>query len=164
MSSRWQLVWQRILIRLSWPCPGVPSRRCLRIGESAGAFNVLTLLLAPKARGLFHRAVIQSGYRTDSTPEMIRAFAVGLSEQLTLPIKEASTATILKAVPPSIASMLNLPYPNWDGITLPSEGFAAFSNPSKVADVPIIIGTNKEETKIPQWLGRVNSRDSLYQA
>jgi len=132
-------------------------------GESAGAFNVLTLLLAPKARGLFHRAVIQSGYRTDSTPEMMRAFSVGLSGQLNTPIREASTARILKAVPPSIAGMLDLPYPNWDGAVLPAEGFAAFSDPSKVADVPIIIGTNKEETKLFQWMGRLDSRDPIYQ-
>jgi para-nitrobenzyl esterase len=30
-------------------------------GESAGARNVFSLLLAPRARGLFHRAIAQSG-------------------------------------------------------------------------------------------------------
>ena len=133
-------------------------------GESAGAFNVLTLLLAPKARGLFHKAVVQSGYRTDSTPEMMRAFAVGLSERLTIPLRDASTAAILKGISPSMAGMLDMPYPNWDGTVLPSDGYAAFADPSRVADVPIIIGTNKEETKLFQWLGRTDSHDPLYQA
>jgi para-nitrobenzyl esterase len=30
-------------------------------GESAGGANVMSLLLSPKARGLFHRAIVQSG-------------------------------------------------------------------------------------------------------
>lgn len=30
-------------------------------GESAGARNTVTMLLSPKARGLFHRAIVQSG-------------------------------------------------------------------------------------------------------
>jgi para-nitrobenzyl esterase len=31
------------------------------LGESAGALNILTLLLSPQARGLFHKAIIESG-------------------------------------------------------------------------------------------------------
>jgi para-nitrobenzyl esterase len=37
-------------------------------GESAGGTNVVTLLLSPRARGLFHRAIVQSGgAATDET-------------------------------------------------------------------------------------------------
>ncbi len=38
-------------------------------GESAGGQNVYTLLLAPPARGLFHRAISQSGGLWRSTPQ-----------------------------------------------------------------------------------------------
>ncbi len=38
-------------------------------GESAGGQNVFTLLLAPQARGLFQRAIAQSGGTWTSTPE-----------------------------------------------------------------------------------------------
>ncbi len=36
-------------------------------GESAGGLNVFTLLLSPSARGLFHRAIVQSGGLQEST-------------------------------------------------------------------------------------------------
>lgn len=39
---------------------GDPERVTI-FGESAGGTNVFTLLLAPQAKGLFHRAVVQSG-------------------------------------------------------------------------------------------------------
>ena len=33
-------------------------------GESAGGHNVFSLLVAPQAKGLFHKAISQSGYTT----------------------------------------------------------------------------------------------------
>ena len=33
-------------------------------GESAGGHNVLSLIVAPQAKGLFHKAISQSGYTT----------------------------------------------------------------------------------------------------
>ncbi|MCX7027824.1 MAG: carboxylesterase family protein [Spirochaetes bacterium] len=140
-------------------------------GESAGAFNVLTLLIAPKARGLFHRAVAESGYRTDSTPEKILDFAAGIARGLDSSaeasaelLRRAPAKKVLSLARQGLAGMLDFPYPNWDGKVLPAEGFAAFSDPSKVADVPLMIGTNKEETKLFQWLGRKNPGDPVYQA
>ncbi len=38
-------------------------------GESAGGHNVFSLLVAPQAKGLFHKAISQSGYTTSSTLE-----------------------------------------------------------------------------------------------
>jgi para-nitrobenzyl esterase len=35
-------------------------------GESAGGHNVLSLLVAPQAKGLFHKAISQSGYTTSA--------------------------------------------------------------------------------------------------
>ncbi|WP_313390057.1 carboxylesterase family protein, partial [Leclercia sp.] len=37
-------------------------------GESAGARSVLSLLASPLAKGLFHKAIIQSGYTLPDTP------------------------------------------------------------------------------------------------
>jgi para-nitrobenzyl esterase len=36
-------------------------------GESAGGHNVLSLMVAPQAKGLFHKAISQSGYTTSSS-------------------------------------------------------------------------------------------------
>uniref|UniRef100_UPI0013D17289 carboxylesterase family protein n=1 Tax=Citrobacter freundii TaxID=546 RepID=UPI0013D17289 len=37
-------------------------------GESAGARSVLSLMASPLARGLFHKAIVQSGYTLPDTP------------------------------------------------------------------------------------------------
>ena len=39
-------------------------------GESAGGHNVLSLLVAPQAKGLFHKAISQSGYTKSSSLEV----------------------------------------------------------------------------------------------
>lgn len=156
---------------------GDPSRVTIA-GGSAGAFNVLTLLASPCARGLFHRAVIESGYRTDTTPQSAQAWAEDLVSRLAertgkslAGLSSAETAswlrslpsrTIMSALKPGTAGMLNFPYPVWDGTVLPAEGFAALAN--AVHKVPIIIGTNREESKIFMFLQRKNSRDPYYQA
>jgi para-nitrobenzyl esterase len=38
-------------------------------GESAGGMNVLSLLVSPEARGLFHRAISESGGLSSTTPD-----------------------------------------------------------------------------------------------
>ncbi|MBV32370.1 MAG: carboxylesterase [Porticoccaceae bacterium] len=38
-------------------------------GESAGGHNVLTLLVAPNTKGLFHKAIVQSGYTSSASLE-----------------------------------------------------------------------------------------------
>jgi para-nitrobenzyl esterase len=43
-------------------------------GESAGGRNVYSLLLAPQARGLFHRAIVQSGGLWNARPEEAEDF------------------------------------------------------------------------------------------
>ncbi|MFW9964921.1 MAG: carboxylesterase family protein, partial [Candidatus Sifarchaeia archaeon] len=42
-------------------------------GESGGAFNVLSLLVSPIAKGLFHRAVVESGLSLIWSPEVAKA-------------------------------------------------------------------------------------------
>lgn len=41
-------------------------------GESAGARSVLSLMASPKAKGLFHKAIIQSGYTLPDLPRKKR--------------------------------------------------------------------------------------------
>jgi para-nitrobenzyl esterase len=48
-------------VRDTIPAFGGDPERVTIFGESAGGTNTLTLLLAPQARGLFHRAIVQSG-------------------------------------------------------------------------------------------------------
>jgi para-nitrobenzyl esterase len=44
---------------------GDPGRVTI-FGQSAGGINVFALLLSPRARGLFHGAISQSGFSTPS--------------------------------------------------------------------------------------------------
>jgi len=54
-------------------------------GESGGGGKVGALMAMPAARGLFHRAIIQSGpYLRAMLPEHARGFAVGLMDRLGL--------------------------------------------------------------------------------
>lgn len=66
-------------------------------GESAGARSVLSLMVSPKSRGLFHKAIIQSGYTLPDLPRE-KALEKGrlLAEHFSLP--EASAAQ-LRAIP-----------------------------------------------------------------
>ncbi len=141
-------------------------------GESAGALNVLTLLMAPKARGLFHKVIAESGYTRQPQIDPVE-FAEGIARKLAISQGKAATekeanefmaslgregtAEWLKTARPGellrfsksdSGSILSLPSPIFDGKVLPSRGFAAFADPAWCADVPLIIGTNKEETKL----------------
>ena len=160
-------------------------------GESAGAFNVVTLLEAPKARGLFHKAVVESAYRTKATMAEAERFAESVAlrlavkqgkakneeeasvflasmgkEETALWLRGADQRQIMSLVKSDNTGMLEFPfpYPIFDGKVLPEDGFAALSDPGRSADVPIIIGTNKEESKLFQWLSHQNFRDPLYQS
>ncbi len=155
-------------------------------GESAGARNVLSLLIAPKAKGFFHRAVIESGY-THSLATSPEAFAVNVGLRLALRqekagtmeeasrllaeksdrevaqwLRSASPAELLQLSKPAGKEILTVPAPIFDGYVLPSNGFEALADPWLRADVPIIIGTNREETKLFLQLA-ISPRDSHYQ-
>ncbi|MDY6923031.1 MAG: carboxylesterase family protein [Pseudomonadota bacterium] len=125
-------------------------------GESAGGALVTRLMISGPARGLFHRAVVQSGLgrdentpldrpRRDGGPSM-QARGVAFAEGLGL---AAATAEQLRAIP---AEALLKPPPNfYGGDLLIADGryggqdvepaFAA----GLEAPVPLIIGTNSAE-------------------
>ena len=53
---------------------GGDSNNITIFGESAGGHNVLSLMVAPQAKGLFQKAISQSGYTTSTSIQ--RAFAI----------------------------------------------------------------------------------------
>jgi len=67
-------------------------------GESAGAMSCATLLAMPRARGLFHRAILQSGAANFLWP---REVASGLAEHFLEEIGLAS-ATAIRSADPSV--------------------------------------------------------------
>lgn len=59
---------------------GDPSRITI-FGESAGGSNVYALLTAPAAKGLFHRAIVQSGAMVTAPPEAERRISQARPEK-----------------------------------------------------------------------------------
>ncbi|MEO0881627.1 MAG: carboxylesterase family protein [Pseudomonadota bacterium] len=129
-------------------------------GESAGGHDVVSLLGSPRATDKFQKAIIQSGsFRSVSLEdaEFGGDRAAGpIARKL---VGEDVTADALRAV--SVDALFgaygeNLDTEEWDppriiedGIVIPEGGLqAAFGNPETFNAVPIISGTNKDETKL----------------
>ncbi|HYC75546.1 carboxylesterase/lipase family protein [Brevundimonas sp.] len=123
-------------------------------GESAGGALVTRLMISEPARGLFHRAAVQSGLgRDEGTPPDSPRRDGGLSMQARgeafAAAHGASTAEQLRAIP---AGALLRPAPNFyggdllvkDGLYVAEEVEAAFAG-GREAPVPLIIGTNSAE-------------------
>ncbi len=125
-------------------------------GESAGGMSVSALLGVPAARGLFHRAIVQSGPPYTHTPARARRAAEDLVRELGLvaPTREvlegvpaadlvAATRALRDRLPPP--GELPLPLlPVVDGAVLPRRPEEAVAA-GAVADVPLLLGTNRDE-------------------
>ena len=140
-------------------------------GESAGGHNVLSLLVSPLAKGLFHKAISQSGYTTSISPK--KAFKqTEYSDTSANTSSEFVKKTLSKFdnKPTDIREMLlalsaediyqeyigksnlNIPLLTNDGIVIPEIGLKnALSKKEHVQDLPFIAGSNRDEVKL--WLG-----------
>ena len=138
-------------------------------GESAGGYNVMSLIISPSAKGLFHKAISQSGgvvvssvdegyLNADTAIDAIieadpNAIPEDYDEPSELPalknyLREKSAQDIFSAYPPGNGGMLsNFRYIFTDGIVIHSDGAAALDNPESYNQVPIILGSTKEEAK-----------------
>ena len=123
-------------------------------GQSGGAAKVATLMAMPSARGLFHRAIAQSGAQLTATP---RAQAVASTEQLlkrldigpdqldrlqTIPLQTIVDAmTAISGGGPAGAAF----GPVVDGTSLPANPFDPAA-PAQSAGVPFLTGSTATET------------------
>ncbi len=121
-------------------------------GESGGGMKTGTLTAMPGAKGLFHRASIESGPVLRLTPreaatETTRRVlgALGLSERqareiVTLPAER------LRDVQQQLSGTSPMLFgPVVDGHLIPTHPYDPVA-PAISADVPLIVGTNKDET------------------
>jgi len=127
-------------------------------GESAGGQNVAALLASPLASGLYHRAVVQSGF-FDSTPldeaqsgtenSAIPAAERMLSgEPTAYNLRNAPLQTVFDAYNLGDARA-ELPRVIADGVTLPRAGLASTLDDTETFNaVPIISGVNRDEMKL----------------
>jgi para-nitrobenzyl esterase len=130
-------------------------------GESGGGAKVSTLLSMPGAKGLFHRAIIQSGAAVRlRTKERALALTecvlrhLGSSAANIAALQSIPIADLLAAIPPATQALGPSEFPLFDrypfgpvvdGDVLPAQPFDPVACQIS-ADVPLIIGDMKDET------------------
>jgi para-nitrobenzyl esterase len=121
-------------------------------GQSGGGKKVGTLMAMPAARGLFHRAIVQSGPMLKAVePETAHKIAaaaltfLGIDARAVDQLQKVPAALLVKAVD-EVASLDTVDglHPVVDGRALPSHPFEPTA-PRGSADVPLMIGTTRTE-------------------
>jgi para-nitrobenzyl esterase len=158
-------------------------------GESAGAFNVLSLLISPLAEGLFHRAMAESGGPISSSveegeasareailkimvndgtaadTEAAEAHLDGMTEEEVEAYLRGKTAhEMLRAYEPWFGGMFTMPNVFPDGTVLSEAGYATLEAGTYPNKVPTILGSNKDEMKLFMFADSTfGGRDDLYE-
>jgi para-nitrobenzyl esterase len=138
---------------------GGDPHRVTIFGQSGGGWKVSTLLGMPRAHGLFHRAVIQSGpgvrmSERDAAGDLADRFLAQLGSVASAvrDPRRASTAQILRAQsaaelslgPRLVPNILRGFVPVVDGATVPSHPFDPVASTGSAA-VPILLGHTRTE-------------------
>ncbi|MEZ5894005.1 MAG: carboxylesterase family protein [Parvularculaceae bacterium] len=137
---------------------GDPERVTI-FGESAGAYDIGALLVSPPAKGLFQRAILQSGgfdsvSRADAEEETSvernpsNAIVAKLGATTADDLRAASARQLLEAYGMGYEDAIELPTVIEDGVTIPAAPLIdALATPGAVAPVAIITGVNRDEMK-----------------
>lgn len=129
------------------------------MGESAGAFNTACLLTMPAAKGLFHKAVMQSGsLNLIRTPAAAAEVTGWLLEELGLSPDQAATLRDLPAEQLIDAqnratkrSPLVTFAPVADGEIIPARPYDAIAAGS-ARGIPVLAGTNLDEMNLYRFM------------
>ncbi len=126
-------------------------------GESAGAAAVGTLLAMPAAKGLFHKAILQSGTGRASDRETALSLAdamlaeLGLDRAMAAKALELPASAIVDAQTAVAARSARTGGPRFgpvlDGESLTVQPLAAV-RAGAAAGIPMLVGTNRDETKL----------------
>jgi para-nitrobenzyl esterase len=138
-------------------------------GESAGAISIVYLSVAPMAKGLFKREIIQSGGVRRPVPDLAvdhegtpaaETSGNAWARALGVAADDPAAATKLRALPveivapaspalPEVMAILKASQPMIDGRLLPSDPNAAFDH-AGVVRTPMILGSNGRESQV--WM------------
>jgi carboxylesterase type B len=143
-------------------------------GESAGGIDVFSLLTSPMAKGLFHRAISESGLPAsvdvktaeDFTADLLltllvrdgraqdhdraKAVAQGMSAADVAAYLRGKTADqLIEPLDPGLFAMYSSPNLLRDGAVLPAQPFLELvTDASRYNAVPVLLGTNRDEMKL----------------
>ncbi|MFC3076778.1 carboxylesterase/lipase family protein [Phenylobacterium terrae] len=144
-------------------------------GESGGGAKVSTLMATPAAKGLFHKAIVQSGPGLTGVPkeaaarnaEMLLA-ELGIAKGDTAALQAVPAEAIIKAAYAAQAKAVTQPgtrfglAPVVDGLVLPRDPFTPDAPPQS-ADIPLLIGTTKDEMTLfmasEPWFGKLTEAE-----
>ncbi len=123
------------------------------MGESAGGMSIANLLVMPAARGLFHRAILQSGAGSLEPPTRADATAAARATLAALDTDVAGLADVpverLLALQGQLTKERGLAAfaPFVDGVTIPGVPIELV-RAGTCAQVPLLLGTNRDEWKL----------------
>jgi para-nitrobenzyl esterase len=128
---------------------GDPARVTV-FGESAGGQDILLLLASKPARGLFAQAIVESGGGWGTTPSLADAEARAVAAATAAGLPDATPAQ-LRALP--VSGFDALPFrrasgPMVDGKIVEGPSIAQSFVEGRVADIPMIIGSNAGEDSL----------------
>jgi para-nitrobenzyl esterase len=134
-------------------------------GESAGGHSVGQLVASPVARGLFHKAIAQSGtgfqqfQATNAEHERMSGYAAGREVARLAGVAGQSEIARLRELPvEALAAIATRPelsdtfHPQIDGYVLPTSTAQIFQT-GQQARIPLIIGSNADEGSVLYYLG-----------
>ncbi len=127
---------------------GGDPRNVTVFGESAGGMSTLALLATPQAKGLYRKAIVQSGGGWFAPTDLAKKEADGAAALAKLGVAPDATAAALRALPADKVHALAGSYgPFVDGRLMTRTASQALAR-GDLADVPLIIGSNSGEDSL----------------
>jgi para-nitrobenzyl esterase len=143
-------------------------------GGSAGAISVNYLMLAPQARGLFHKAISQSGFGRRAAqalrgPDGVEQTGLAFAAALDIKGTDATAARALRQIPWDVlvrdvpgVGQTGQPLPMADGQYITGSAFEGFLQ-GKEARVPYMLGGNSDEASLTRRNTNVAERFAAVQ-
>lgn len=127
-------------------------------GESAGAYSVCALMASPKADGLYHRAIMESGACTMAGPETHTQYSKDWIKNVGCPATAPASLACLRDLGPQWIRE-NAPFPLFEidapvtgGVFLPEQPLDALQGAGR--KVPLMAGFNADEVKLLALVNR----------